>query len=183
MPPETLDFNQIEQRVREIYQLIISSQIQNRIFLLKVVFILFSFLFLLGIIFFLLRSNYLKEVRLKDMEDISNYKDFGQKKWLKRWKKIKKISEKRSFQQQKLSLIQAYKMFDDVLKKIGLGGESVEERLQRLQESDMLGFSQITEANQVCQDIVKDTAYKLDKEKTREVIDIFEKTFQDLQVF
>ncbi len=179
--PSNLD--QLWQSVRETYQFIISSQLQEKVFVLKIIFILISIFFIFWLIYFLLKSCYLKDLYLSDLQDLSTFKHMEVKKWVKRWKKIKARSEKGSPTQQKLSLIEAYKMLDEVLRRIGYSGENINERLKKVKEGDIANLSQVREAHQVCQDIIRDPDYRLDKKKAEEIIDIFEETFKSLQVF
>ena len=118
------------------------------------------------------------------MEDLSNFRDFGQKKWWRRWNKIKRTLQKGTSEAQwKLGLIEASKMLDEVLQKGGLGVGALDDRLKRLTEEDISNLPQLFEAYGVCQDIVRDPDYRLAKEKAEEVMEIFEKTFKDLQLF
>lgn len=187
MPPEapsgTIDIGQFIQEAKETLQFLISSQFQERLVLFKIIFIVISVLFFLGILYFLSKSPYLKDAYLSDLEDLSTFREFGQKKIVKRWTKIKKRLERGSQAQQKLSLIEALQMFDDVLKRAGYGGENLDERLKKLTEKDITNFEQVQEALRVCQDIARDPDYRLSSERAEEILNIFEKAFKDLQVF
>ena len=184
MPPEVSSFEKLLERAREIYQIIISPQLRERIFPLKVIFILCSILFFLAIIFFLKKTKYLREHFFEDLEDLASFKDFGQKKWPRRWKKIKRKIEKGKDQSHwKIGLIQANKMLAEVLEQIGLGSGSFEDRLKKLTESDVSNLDQLKIACQVCQDISRDPDYRLERERAEKMIEIFEKAFQDLNLF
>ncbi len=184
MIPEIYNFEQLLERAREVYQIILSSRIQEMLFPLKVIFIIVSIIFIFGIIFFLSKTSYLRDTFLEDLEDLSRFKGFGQKKWLRRWNKIKKKVEKgKSSTYWKIGLIEANKMLDEVLKKTGLGIGTIEDRLKRLTESDVSNLTQLLAAHQVCQDIIRDPDYKLSREKAEELINVFERSFRDLRVF
>ena len=172
------------QNIKDIFQLIISSQLQEKLFPLKIIFILISVLFIFWIIYFLAKSEFLSEAYLGNVRNLFVFKNLGQKKLVKRWQKIKKRLDKgASAAQWKLSLLEGSKMLDEVLQKTGYGPGTFDERLKKLTEDDVSNRDQLFEAHQVCQDIIRDPDYRLSKEKAQELIDIFKKALKDLQVF
>lgn len=187
MPPEalpgTIDIGQFIQEVKETLLFLISPQFQEKLLSLKIIAIVISVLFILAILYFLSKSSYLKDALLDDLEDLSAFREFGQKKIVKRWNKIKKRLERGSGAQQKLSLIEALQMFDEILVRAGYGGESLDERLKKLTEKDMTNLESVLAALQICQDIARDPDYRLSRERAEEILNIFEKAFTDLQVF
>lgn len=186
MPPEfpsgTTDITQLIQDIKETFQFLISPQFQEKLFALKIVFIAISILFFLAILYFLFKSSYLRESYLENLENLYTYRGFGQRRIVRKWKKIKK-KLKGSEAQQKLSLIEALQMFDKTLVRMGYGGKNLEERLKKLTEDDVSNLSQVLEAHQVCQDIARDPDYKLSKEKAEEILNIFERALKELQIF
>jgi len=74
-------------------------------------------------------------------------------------------------------------MLDDILKRMGYGEESLNDKLKRLSSSDVSNLEELLKANEICQNVVHDPDYRLDKEKAKEIISIFEKSFKDLGVF
>ncbi len=187
MPPEapsgTIDIRQLIQEVKEAFQFLISSQFQERILILKIIFMVVSVLFFLALLYLLSKSSYLADAYFDDMGDLSAFREFGQKKIVKRWTKIKKRLERGSGAQQKLSLIEALQMFDGVLVRAGYGGENLDERLEKLTEKDMTNLESVRGALQTCQDIARDPDYRLSRERAEEILNIFEKAFTDLEVF
>lgn len=183
VPPGTIDIGQFIQEVKETFQFLISSQFQERILIFKIIFMVISVLLFLAVLYILSKSCYLRDAYLEDMKDLSAFREFGQKKIVKRWTKIKKRLERGSEAQQKLSLIEALQMFDEVLVRAGYGGENLDERLKKLTEKDMSNLERVQEALQVCQDIARDPDYRLSSERAEEILNIFERAFTDLQVF
>ena len=181
IPPGTSDIGFI-QEVKETLEFLISPQLQERILFLKIIFIIVSVLFFLGILYFLLKSNYLKESYLQDLKNLSAFRGFGRRKIIRKWTKIRKRLKKGSEAQQKLSLIEVLQMFDDALKRMGYGGKNLDERLKKLTEDDISNLKLVLEAQQVCQDIARDPDYRLSRDKAEEILNIFEKALKDLQV-
>ena len=184
MSYEITDINQIVQPFREIFQFIISPQLQEKLFPLKIIFISISVLFILGIIFFLLKSDYLKETYGEGLEDLAFFKDFGLKKRLKRWQKIKKKLEKAEIEAKwKICLIEAEEFLDQILKEIGYGESKLDEKLKKLAPTDISNLDRFLRAHQICQDVIRDPDYKLNKENAKEVLEIFEEGLKELGAF
>ena len=181
-PPGTIDIEQVIQEVKETFQFLISPQFQEKLLGLKIVFIAVSVLFFLAILYLLLKAGYLKDALFDNMEDLSAFQDFGQRKVIKKWTRIKKKLKKGSESQQKLSLIETLQMFDNALLRMGYEGENLNERLKKLTEDDVSNLNQVLEAIQVSQDIARDPDYRLSREKAEEILNIFEKALKDLQV-
>ncbi len=57
--PETTEYNEVWQKIKEIFNYLVSPELQKSIFSLKIVFIIISVLFLGLIIYFLSKSEYL----------------------------------------------------------------------------------------------------------------------------
>lgn len=169
-PPGQIDIEKIIQEVKQTFQFLISPQLQDQLIVLKIIFIVISILFFLAILYFLIKSSYLKDAVEEDLKDLSAFRGFGQRKIVRKWEKIKKRLKKGTEAQQKLSLIEGLEMLDA-------------ERLEKLTEEDISNLPAVKEAAQVCQDIARDPDYKLSREKAEEVLNIFEKALRDLQVF
>ncbi len=184
MPYEITDVNQIVQLCREIFQFITSSQLQEKLFPLKMIFISISILFILGIIFFLLKSDYLEETYGEKLKDLASFKDFGLKRRLKRWEKIKKRLEKTESEAKwKICLIEAEKFLDQTLKEIGYGEGKLDEKLKKLTPTDISNLDQFLRAHQICQDVIRDPDYRLNKKNAKEVLEIFEEGLRELGAF
>lgn len=174
--------NKIVEVFKENFDFLISSQLQRDVFFLKLILIFLSLLFLVGIIYLLVKTDWWEIRYGKDLEDIRAFKDYGAKKWQRRWNKIKKRFAKETETHYKLALIEAEKFLDDILTKMGCGEGDLSEKLKGLAEQEVSNLRDVLEAHQVCQDIIRDPDYRLNKEKAEEVIDIFEKALSELQV-
>lgn len=179
-PGET-NISKVLQSLKESIAYLASSQLQKDVFALKLAFISISILFFVVIIYFLKKDGYLNDAYFDAMRELSEFKDYGLKKWQKRWRKIKKHLEKEAETYSKLALLEAHKFFDDVLKRMGYPGENLEERLRQLTEKDVSNLKEVFEVYQVCQDIARDPDYKLAKESAKKLLNVFEKALTELQ--
>ena len=174
---------ELTQDFKSVFDIFISPELQERIFVFKIIFIIVSIIFLVAIVYYLFNTSYLRHLFIYDLEDASSRKDYGRSRISRRWGKIKKRLEKDNEAEYKLALIEADKMLDDILKRMGYGEETLNEKLKRLSLSDVSNLEELLKANEICQNIVHDPDYRLNKEKAGEIISIFEKSFKDLGVF
>jgi hypothetical protein len=168
---ETADINEFGRDIKSIFDLINSSQLQENILILKIVFIVISIVFLGLIIYFSLKTTYLELLFIEDMQNSLSWKDYGQSKVLKKWKRIKKRLKKDNHLEHKLALIEAAKLLEDILKKMGENEISLADKLREL------------EIHNIYQEIAEDTDYKLSRAEAEKVIGILEKSLKELEVF
>jgi hypothetical protein len=180
---ENEGLNEFTQDFKSAFDILISPELQGKIFVFKVIFIIVSIIFFVMIVYYALNTSYLRHLFIYDLDDASSQKDYGRSKISKRWEKIKKRLKKDNESEYKLALIEADKMLDDILKRMGYGEESLNEKLERLSLSDVSNLEELLKANEICQNVVHDPDYRLNKEKAEEIISIFEKSFKDLRVF
>ena len=168
---ETANFNEFSKDIKEIFDLINASQLQEKILSFKIIFIVISIIFIIFIIYFSLKTTYLKLLFIEDMENSLSWKDYGQNKVLKRWKNIKKRLKKDNHIEHKLALVEAAKLLEDILEKMGKNEISLADKLKEL------------EIHNIYQEIAEDPDYKLKKEEAEEVISILEKSLKELEAF
>lgn len=168
---ETANFNEFGMDIKTIFDLINSSQLQERILVFKIIFIVISVIFIIFIIYFSLKTTYLRLLFIEDVENSLSWKDFGQNKVLKRWKNIKKRLKKDNHLEHKLALIEAAKLLEDILEKMGKNEISLADKLKEL------------EIHNIYQEIAEDPDYKLSREKAEEVINILEESLKELEAF
>ena len=173
--------NKITQDLKSAFDMLVSPQLQEKLFVFKIIFIIVSIIFLAAIVYYILNTSYLRHLFIYDLEDTSSRKDYGRSRISKRWQKIKKRLEKDNEAEYKLALIEADKMLDDILKEMGHGEESLNEKLKHLSSSDISNLEELLKANEICQNVIRDPDYRLDKEKAEEIISIFEKSFKGLE--
>ena len=168
---ETANLDGFGRDIKTIFDVINSSQLQERVLVFKIIFIVISVIFLGFIIYFSLRTTYLRLLFIEDMENSLSWKDYGQSKVLKKWKKIKKRLKKDNHFEHKLALVEAAKLLEDILKKMGKNEISLADKLREL------------EIHNIYEEIAKDPNYKLTKVEAEEIIEILEKSLKELEAF
>ena len=153
------------------------------IFYLKIAFIVIGALFLLSIIFLLLKNSWLKRRFLEDWTEFFIYRPFGVKKTFKQWAKVLKRLETGKEADYKLAVIEADGLLNDILKKMGYKGETMAKILEQLDSTVLPDIEQIWEVHKIRNKVVHDPDYELSLEQARKVLGIYEKSFRTLEMF
>ncbi len=159
------------------------SPITDWLFIIKIVFIFFSLLLLVGIFLFLARSSWLKFIILFDVVEFFTFRPFGLKKIEKDWRKIVVRLDTGLESEYKLAALEADNMMNDILKRMGYTGETLGERLKNLTSATLPNIEEIREAHQIRNNIIHDPDYRLSLDEARKMMEIYEKGFRDLQAF
>jgi hypothetical protein len=161
----------------------ISPSFTEWLLIIKIIFIVLSLLFICFIIFALMRTSWLKFRFLYDVVELLTYRPFGVRIMEKSWKKIAARIDTGLESEYKLAVIEADNMMNDTLKRMGYGGDSLGERLEKLTAATLPDIEGIREVHQTRNNIIHDPNYKLSLNETRRLLDIFEKAFKDLEAF
>jgi hypothetical protein len=166
----------------KIISFLLSPELQQKLFLAKVVFLFFSFVFFIAILYFLFKTSWFRRIIWQDLVEFLTYKPMKISKIEKIWAKIKKRIEKGSEAELKLAIIEADKLLDDLLKKMAIEGEILEDKLKKVTPEILPNVEQMREAHKIRNNIVFDPAYKLDREEAKKTLTIYEESFKSLGV-
>ena len=167
--------------IDELIPFIISPQFTGWLLIIKILFIIFTLLLLGFIIFALLKTTWLKKLIIWDWLEFLTYRPFGLRKIEKEWQKIKRRLETEMESEWKLAVIEADKIMDDILNRMGFGGKSLGERLGKLTAVSLPNIEEVKEAHKIRNNIIHDPTYRLSLEEAKRVIAIYEKALTDLQ--
>lgn len=147
---------------------------------LKVLAVIASILLLVGIIYIFFVLKLID--RFKRILDIAiNPRTLPKKKLAKKWEKIAKRLEVGNEAELKLAVIEADKFFDDILKKIGLHGSDMGERLRKINVSQISNINDIWSAHKVRNNIVHQTGYKLTAVDAQKSVEAYKKGLGELE--
>ncbi len=149
----------------------------------KIIFIVFSIIFLIGVIFFLIRSNWIKRLIVEDLVEIFTYRPYGVRKILKQWNKIISRLDTGLESEYKLAVIEADSMVDDILVRMGYPGETLGERLEKLTSAILPNIEQVREAHKIRNNVVHDPDYILTLDTAKKALSIYEQALNNLQAF
>ncbi len=160
---------------------IINPHFTGWLIVLKVSFFLLFFVFLGFIIFALVRTTWFRRVFLWDMQEFMTYRAYGTKRMEKQWARVKARLQTGIESEYKLAIIEADSMLDDILKRMGYGGSSLGERLEKLTSATLHNINELGEAHKVRNNIVHDPDYRLSLDEVKDVVGTFEKALVNLQ--
>jgi hypothetical protein len=149
----------------------------------KFAFISFSIFLLIGIIFFLIKTSWLKSRFLQNITEFLTYRPYGSIKLKSKWMKIASRLESGVDSEYKLAVIEADSLFDEVLKNIGYKGEDLTEKLSKIKKDVLPSLDEILKSHRVRDNIVHDPSYNLTYEEARKVLEAFRKGLEELDAF
>ncbi len=169
--------------IESLVQFIVSPHFEGWLLVFKIGFILFSLFLLAAIIYFLSHCNWLKFFIMLDTFEFFTYKPFGLRKIEKDWSKIITRLDSDLESEYKLAVIEVDGLLDDILKRMGYGGESLGERLGKLTSATLSNIEEIKKAHATRNNIIHDPDYRLSLDETREILAIYEQAFKNLETF
>ena len=105
--------------MENLISFISSPSFEGWLLVLKIAFIVFSFLLLVGTIYFLFKCSWLKFILLFDTFEFFTWRPFGVRKIVKVWNRITARLDTGLESEYKLAVIEADSMLDDILKRMG----------------------------------------------------------------
>lgn len=149
---------------------------------IKVLFILLTLVLLGFVIYFLAITSWLRFFILQDLVEFLSYKPYGTKRMTKAWRKILARLEKADESEYKLAVIEADEILDNVLKRLGYGGNNLKERLDNVTEILMPSLEKVKQVHSVRDSIVYDPDYRLTLDQARKLIEVYEQALKELEV-
>jgi len=171
------------QITKTILDFLHTSQAQSALFIIKIVFGVFSGLLLVIIIYTVVRSGYFKWLFIQDLFELLTHRAYGQKKIVRQWENITKRLEKASESEYKLAVIEAETVLDEVLTRMGFAGQSIGERLEKIKKEQLPSFDEVLEAHKTRNNIVHDPDFRLTLDQAKKTLDIYEKALKELEIF
>ncbi len=160
-----------------------SSELQREFLPAKVVFIFFSVVFFIAIVYFMFRSTYLKYQFIIDVTEFFQIQPAAARKMAKRWKRIQKMADSGIESNYKLALIEADDLLDNVLKNKGFSGETFEEKIKQAGEIQIPDSERILQAHQTRNQAVYEPDYQLEAERLREILEVYKETIKNVEFF
>lgn len=137
----------------------------------------FSFLF-----FWLsIKSTFWKRLFIWDLMEVLTFRAYKLGEHSRKWRKIISRLENKSEPEAKLAILEADALLDEVLKKSGYPGQTLAEKLEKITTDTLPNLEELKKARQVRENIISDPAYKLDLEKAKEVLKVYEKSLTLLE--
>lgn len=170
-----IDFN-------TIISIINSEDIQTKVFAVKIGFFVLSGIFLGVIVYALLVTHYMQWRFMDNVWEFFTFRPFGVKRITRAWRRILRRLATGLEPEYKLAVIEADDMLEVSLKRMGYAGETLEERLEKLTPIILSNIEDVRRAHELRNNIVRNPDYRLSLDEARNVLDIYEKAFNGLQI-
>lgn len=170
--------------VINILNFIISPEITGWLLVLKIFCLISSFLAIIFIVWVLaIRTDWLDWWLVWDWKEFFTLRPYGLKKVTKKWEKIKKRLETGLEKEYKQAIIEADVLLNNCLISLKIGLETLEESLRkRIGPDTISNIEKVKEAHRIRNQIVREPDFKLNLEKTRELLAIYEKALQEISM-
>lgn len=172
--------------IPEFIKVITAPEIQQALWPVKALFILFAVFALVIIYISVFRTNapgWLAFSVFADLTAFATYRPFGFRKIGKRkWRKVTARLDTGNAAEYKLAVMEANVMLDDLLKKMRVKGNTIEERLQNVSDIVMPNIEELQKAQIIRNNIVYDPDYRLSFAEARKVMESYEKAFRALDL-
>lgn len=101
---------------------------------------------------------------------------------IKRWAEILEKSKSNPPQSFAFSIIEADKFVDDILKRMGLQGEHMADRLERLSASDIKTLDKLWRVHKIRNELVHNTDFDISPRDAKGVLDGYEDFLKELEI-
>ncbi len=179
-----MDILKISNTLKEFFisvkDLVISINWITVLGIVKTIFVFFSILFLVGIVYVMIEINIFSKIR-RTLRIVVKARHFP-KKIEKKWQKIDNRLKSEQESNLKLAVIEADKFFDNILKNIGYRGKDMGGRLEKITSSQISNINDIWSAHKIRNKIVHDMDYKLTPVDARRAVKAFKQALEELEV-
>ena len=169
--------------ISDVISYLVSPSLQEKFLPIRIIFIFFGVVFLGGAIWFFFFTSWFKKIFWQDFMEILTYKPYWIKKTASKWYKIAERLKKGQENEYKLAFIQADKMLDNSLEKMGYQGTSLGQRLEQIKVETISNIEDVWKAHKIKNNIVHDPNYKLTLDQAEKALNIYEKALHELGVF
>lgn len=97
------------------------------------------------------------------------------------WQSVINKLESGSEDSYKQAVIEADKMFDDLLKRNGYQGGDMGERLKQVTSEQLTSIDEVWQAHRMRNRLVHEPDFELKEHEARRMVEIYERAFQDLK--
>ena len=172
---ESTELSELVTEARNIFEILMSPELQDKLFLFKIVFIFILAGFIFVFIYLAFKTSYME---WKWINAIKNFLVPGltkENKFFRYWKKLKKSLDKASTEPQwKVIIIEAFNFVNRFVSSETIGS---------LTKDDITDLGEFVEAYQTGKQTKQDINFQITKNQVEKIIEIFEKALFDLQVF
>ena len=149
--------------------------------LLKTISLIVSLLLLAGIIYMIFGLNIVNKIR-RTVEIFVSPRPLPKKKLIKKWSKIEERLKSEQEAELKLAIIEADKLFDDILKRCGYLGKDMGDRLRKVNASQISNINDIWSSHKIRNNIVHNIDCRLTDFEAEKAVRAYKKALEELEM-
>jgi hypothetical protein len=139
---------------------------------------LFSGIFFILVLRLVIKTQIIS-ARINEVAEAITKSTVPRKRELKEWAAITQRLRRGSEAELKLAVIEADKLFDDTIKRIGFTGEMMSERLKKITPAQLSVIDNVWNAHKVRNNVVHTPDYKLSRLEAEAAIAVYEKALKE----
>ena len=165
-----------------------SVAIQSEAFLaffwiVKFVFLTFSVIFFLHIVYLIFKINSVQGKTNIYKDALIKKTEFPYKgEFVTRWSSIRQRMNTMHEAEYKLAIIEADKIFDDLLKRMNIKGEDMGGRLKNINKELLPSIDKIWKSHKIRNKIAHDTGFHLGYDEAQDVVNNYEESLRELRI-
>jgi hypothetical protein len=166
--------------IKNFIYFISSSQIQDMLFPVKLVFVFFAMFFFVFVIYFMINSSWLQYKFLEDVTEFFSWQAYGQREISRQWNKIIKRTESGAESDYKLAIIDADDFLLEVLDERGYEGKDFQESIAKAGRliSSILG--DVLSAHEARNSIDYNPDYKQPIDQAKKILSTYEEVIKNI---
>ena len=172
----------------EIYKLIdffseylSSVDFERNILPLKIISVSISIGLVIVIIYLIFKIRKNNETSLETVTENPTISKVHKENLIKGWQAVLDKMEKGDEADYKLAVIEADKVFDNLLKNIGYQGEDMGERLKQITSAQLANINELWQAHKIRNQLVHEENFQLKEHEAKRVIEIYKKALDELE--
>jgi len=138
----------------------------------------FSGIFFILVLWLIIKTQIIS-TRINEVAEAITKSAVPRKKAVKEWAAITGRLQRGSEAELKLAVIEADKLFDDTIKRMGFAGETMSERLKKITPAQLSVIDNVWNAHKVRNNVVHTPDYKLSRLEAEAAIAVYEKALKE----
>ena len=160
--------------IKDFIYFISSSQLQDMLFPLKLVFLFCAIYFLVFVIHFMINSSWLQYKFLEDVGEFFHWQAYGERQMERQWDKIKKRMGFGAESDYKLAIIDADDLLLDLLDKRGYEGKDFAAIMDKAARLIPSISKDVLQAHEIRNSIVYNPDFKITADRVKKVLATYE---------
>lgn len=160
--------------IGDFFNYLVSAELQSRLSWLRIVFLILAVYFIFGIIYFGRRGKYFHD-RGRRWRFWGDYKEefSAGRKHQQKWAELEKLLKGDLAADHKRAVVEAGRLFEEVLGSAGAGQGSFEDRVGRVIVSPDFDVDDLFRTHRLWREIIDDPARPLSREQAKEALEAY----------